>query len=96
MTDDITAAELSRNYGRLEALVTGGFDRIEAKLDSYVLKSVHEAEMRGTDNRISEVEKDLVQYQARQRWVVGLMATIGLALLGLVLSFWSTFGPPQI
>lgn len=107
MSDDMSPAELGRLIGRIESSIAKGFAEIKADLDKYVLKSVHEAEMKRVTDRFADLEGDIETVErrrreaeesatSRQRWIVGLLASIGLGLLGLALSFWSTFGPPQL
>lgn len=90
--DDVgmTPGEIGRHLGRIEATLTAGFAEIKADLDKYVLKSVHEAEMRSVNDRFRDVEKDLEQSLARQRAVLALTIPALLTLAGLMVALWNS------
>lgn len=99
MPDEMSPGEIGRHLGRLEAQIDAGFKDIKSDLSNYVLKSVHEAEMKGVEARFGEVEKDLAlevaarvaaenAATARTRWVVGLMVPVVTALVIAVLNIY--------
>lgn len=90
MTDEtMTPGEIGRHLGRIEATLSQGFAEIKSDLDKYVLKSVHEAEMRSVNDRFRDVEKDLEQAQSRQRAALALTIPSVLTLFGLIIALWN-------
>lgn len=85
--ETMSPGEIGRHLGRIEATLTRGFEEIKADLDKYVLKSVHEAEMRGVESRFRDVEKDIEQGQARQRATFALVVPTILSVIGLAVAF---------
>ena len=88
MPEDMSPGEIGRHLGRLEAQIDAGFKDIKTDLSNYVLKSVHEAEMRGVEQAFHEVRKDIEDQQSRVRWVVGLTIPSLVAIVIAVLNVY--------
>lgn len=87
--DQMSNGEIGRHLGRIEATLTSGFAEIKSDLDKYVLKSVHEAEMNGVSGQLREIERDINDAQARQRWAVGLAVSALIGFAGIALALWN-------
>lgn len=84
--DQMSNGEIGRHLGRIEATLSSGFAEIKSDLDKYVLKSVHEAEMRTVKGQIHEVTRDITEAQVRQRWSIGIAVTALVGFAGVALA----------
>lgn len=101
MTNEpMSPGEIGRHLGRIEATLSAGFSEIKAEMDRYVLKSVHEAEMRNIEVRFKDLEGDLADehderkrseadQQQRHRAVTTLAITTFIGLLGVAVAAWA-------
>lgn len=92
MADEVSIAELARRLDRFFEEVRGDFTEVHRKLDAYVLREVHDAQMARQADRIAAVEREaksessalrtaLDSQRAFMRWLIGGPVFAILALI---------------
>ena len=92
MTADPTNAEIGRGLEQLARDVRDGFEKINLRLDKYVLGEVHALYVNQTDRRFAEMSARLEAVETNRvtsaRWalttVIAVLALIATVVVGVI------------